>query len=143
MSFMDAVKPQLTSLVDVLTVLLIFLIRSFSAEASLVSPVSTVSLPVSSCDKVARMMTSIEITPDAVQVNGTHVASLSSVTGSGNPMQIGPLYEKLTKDNLLAAESEVMIQADKSIEFEIIKKVMFTCSKAGAKDYTVLVVNEE
>jgi biopolymer transport protein ExbD len=40
-------------------------------------------------------------------------------------------------------KNEVMIQADKNIEFEIVKKVMYTCSKAGATDFTILVVNEE
>jgi len=138
----DAVKPQLTSLVDVLTVLLIFLIRSFSAEGSPVNPVAAVTLPTSSSKEMPRDMASIEITPEALQVNGMHVATVNSIV-SADSMQIEALYEKLTKNNLLAKKQEVMIQADKKTEFEVIKKVMYTCSKAGASDYTVLVVNEE
>jgi biopolymer transport protein ExbD len=38
---------------------------------------------------------------------------------------------------------EVLIQADKETEFNVIKRVMFTCSRAGFTDYSVLVLGEE
>ncbi len=37
----------------------------------------------------------------------------------------------------------LMIQADQETEFNIIKRVMYTCSKAGVADFTVLVYREE
>lgn len=135
-------KPQLTSLVDILTVLLIFLIKSFSAEGSQVNPVSTVTLPVSSSKTAAKVMTSIEITPVELQVNGTPVASMSSI-GRSDSLCISALYNALAKSNVSEVKGEVMIQADKNIEFEVVKKVMYTCSKAGATDFTILVINEE
>jgi biopolymer transport protein ExbD len=137
-----AAKPQLTSLVDVLTVLLIFLIKSFSAEGSQVNPVNNVSLPISSGKNVAKVMTSIEITPEELQLNGIPVTSTLAISGSDS-LCISPLYGALLKKKLQEAKSEIMIQADRNIEFEIVKKVMYTCSKAGATDFTILVVNEE
>lgn len=142
-SVSDAAKPQLTSLVDVLTVLLIFLIHSFSAEASDVNPVKTLSLPESSSKKSARDMASIEITPRDIQVNGMHVATLSSVKNLGPELEIDTLYKELARIGMSGDKKEVMIQADKTIEFAVVKKVMYTCSKAGASDYTVLVINAE
>jgi biopolymer transport protein ExbD len=139
----DAAKPQLTSLVDVLTVLLIFLIHSFSAEASDVSPVKTLNLPESSSKRNARDMASVEITPRDIQVNGMHVATLKSVKDLGPELEIDMLYKELAKTGLTGGEKEIMIQADKSIEFAVVKKVMYTCSKAGASEYTVLVINAE
>jgi biopolymer transport protein ExbD len=139
----DATKPQLTSLVDVLTVLLIFLIHSFSAEASDVSPEKLLSLPESSSKKTARDMASVEITPRDIQVNGMHVATLKSVKDLGSELEIDMLYKELAKTTMSGDKKEVMIQADKSIEFSVIKKVMYTCSKAGASEYTVLVINAE
>jgi biopolymer transport protein ExbD len=139
----EAAKPQLTSLVDVLTVLLIFLIHSFSAEASDVSPVQSVNLPESSSKKSPRDMASIEITPRDIQVNGMHVATLKSVKDLGPELEIDRLYKELTKIDMTGDKKEVMIQADKSIEFAVVKKVMYTCSKAGASEYTVLVINAE
>jgi biopolymer transport protein ExbD len=138
----ESAKPQLTSLVDILTVLLIFLIKSFSAEGSPVNPVNAVTLPVSSCKNMAKEMTSIEITPRDLQVNGTPVASMLSVSESDS-LCISPLYTALVKDKRTEFKGEMMIQADRNIEFEIVKKVMYTCSKAGATDFTILVVNED
>jgi biopolymer transport protein ExbD len=135
-------KPQLTSLVDVLTVLLIFLIRSFSAEGSPVNPVSSVTLPVSSSLNPAKVMTSIELTPDQLQVNGGVIVSMSAIKESDS-LFIPQLYSYLKKNRITDPQGEVMIQSDKNTEFEIVKKVMFTCSKAGATDFTILVVNEE
>jgi len=139
----EAAKPQLTSLVDVLTVLLIFLIHSFSAEASDVNPVESVNLPESSSKKSPRDMASIEITPRDIQVNGMHVATLKSVKDLGPELEIDRLYKELTKIDMTGDKKEVMIQADKSIEFAVVKKVMYTCSKAGASEYSVLVINAE
>lgn len=138
----DPVKPQLTSLVDVLTVLLIFLIRSFSAEGSQVNPAADINLPVSSVKELPRDMASVEITQESLQVNGMHVASIRRIVDMDS-LTIDELSEKLTRDSLLSKNREIMIQADRKTEFEVIKKVMYTCSKAGASDYTVLVVNEE
>jgi hypothetical protein len=38
---------------------------------------------------------------------------------------------------------KVLIQCDREIEFSIVKKVMFSCSKAGFSDFSVLVIQEE
>jgi len=139
----DAAKPQLTSLVDVLTVLLIFLIHSFSAEASDVNPVKSLSLPESSSKKNPRDLASVEITPRDIQLNGMHVATLKSVKDYGSELEIKQLYEELAKIGMADNKKEIMIQADKSIEFSVVKKVMYTCSKAGVSEYTVLVINAE
>jgi biopolymer transport protein ExbD len=138
----DLAKPQLTSLVDVLTVLLIFLIRTFSADGSPVNPVSSIALPVSVNKEAAKLMTSIEITPQNLQINGKPVTTVAKITESDS-LFIPELYEYLMKNQAIAKKEDVMIQSDKSVEFTIIKKVMYTSSKAGAVNFTILAVNEE
>ncbi len=138
----DLARPQLTSLVDVLTVLLIFLIRTFSAEGSPVNPVSSIALPVSVNKEAAKLMTSIEITPKKLQINGKPVTSVAKIAESDS-LFIPELYDCLMKNQTITKKEDVMIQSDKSVEFAIIKKVMFTSSKAGAVNFTILAVNEE
>jgi biopolymer transport protein ExbD len=139
-----AAKPQLTSLVDILTVLIIFLIHSFSAEGSQVNPVNDINLPYSTNKNNAKSMSSIEINHKTIRINGEYLISVSAIQNSDS-MMITELYTKLKSDPLIVNKStkEIMIQADKTIEFEIVKKIMYTCSKAGFPEFTILVVNEE
>jgi len=139
----DAAKPQLTSLIDVLTVLLIFLIHSFSAEASDVNPAKSVILPESSSKTIPSDMASVAITTSDIQLNGMHIVTLKSVNALGPELEIDMLYKELAKIGMSGDKKEVMIQADKKTEFAVVKKVMYTCSKAGASEYTVLVINAE
>lgn len=65
------VRPQLTSLVDVMTILLVFLIKSFSSEGSLVTPAADLVLPVSTSEETPRVRSSIEITKKIGNQRGT------------------------------------------------------------------------
>lgn len=136
-------KPQMTSLVDVMTILLVFLIKSFSAEGTIVTPSSDLKLPVSRSEIPAQQTNSIQITKKAVMVNGTAILDASSITGSDS-LLVPELFNWLQSPSTRGSEAgkEMMIQADRHIPFDIIKKVMYTCSKAGRSDFTILVLNE-
>jgi biopolymer transport protein ExbD len=38
---------------------------------------------------------------------------------------------------------KVMIKADREIEFSILKRVMYSCNKAGFIDFTILAIQKE
>jgi len=140
-----AFKPQLTSLVDVMTILLVFLIKSFSTEGSIVTPSDDLQLPFSTSQKPARPLCTIEITRTAVISEGEELARLDRL-GPPDSMLVPPLlaWMRLQKAKCEGlAKPEVLIQCDREIPFEIVKKVMFTCSKAGFADYSLLVLTEE
>ena len=59
-------RPQLTSLIDVMTILLVFLIKSFSVEGNLITPSADLVLPVSESKQVPTPVTTIELTKDAI-----------------------------------------------------------------------------
>jgi biopolymer transport protein ExbD len=50
---LKAIKPQLTSLIDVMTILLIYLLKSFSSEGEIVTVSKDLMLPESSAKKKA------------------------------------------------------------------------------------------
>ncbi len=139
-------KPQLTSLVDVMTILLVFLIKSFSAEQSIITPSKDLSLPVSASKELARQIPSIEISENAILSDGKVITRHEDYSSSDS-LVIEKLFTwvKLRDgDNDNEGKiKEVMIQSDRDVEFNIIKRVMFTCSKAGISDFTVMVLNEE
>jgi biopolymer transport protein TolR len=139
----DLIKPQMTSLIDILTLLLVFLIQSFNAEGTLVTPSSDLQLPLSSSKKQPSPSMTLEITRDAVVAEGRQLAANGSFAGSGD-LLIQNVYNWLLtkKDRLAAEQKQIIIQCDRDLEFNIVKRVMYTCSKAGFTDFSVLVIEE-
>ena len=138
-------KPQLTSLIDVMTILLVFLIQSFSVDGNLITQSADLVLPLSSSQKKPRLVTTIEITKDGIISEGLIIAQNKSFS-EADSLLIPNLFEymkgKKAQLSDLQKLGEVMIQSDKENEFSVIKKVMFTCSKAGFKEFSLLVTEE-
>ncbi|NLG18124.1 MAG: biopolymer transporter ExbD [Fibrobacter sp.] len=138
-------KPQLTSLVDVMTILLVFLIKSFSTEGSLITAASDLVLPVSNSQESPRVRSSIEITRKSVITDG-HVLISTDSLRMADSLLVPGVYEwmKAARErNNDQSSGELVIQCDREIEFAVVKKVMYTCSKAGFSDFLVLVTREE
>lgn len=139
-------RPQLTSLVDIMVILLFFLIQSFSVEGNLVTPSTDLELPVSTSKKAPKVYNSINITRTNVIVEDMVITTNDKISASEDFL-IKDLFTVMkslkskTKDTTSAGK--LMIQADKEVPFAIVKKVMFTCSKAGFEDFKVLVVQNE
>jgi biopolymer transport protein ExbD len=141
----DTFKPQMTSLIDILTLLLVFLIQSFNAEGTLVTQSPDLELPVSSSNKTPSPSLTIEVTRGDVVAEGKKLASIDSFKTSKD-MLIGNVFKWLIREKSRVSDTTVhksiIIQCDKELEFNIVKRVLFTCSKAGYNDFSVLVVEE-
>jgi biopolymer transport protein ExbD len=141
----DTFKPQMTSLIDILTLLLVFLIQSFNAEGTLVTQAPDLELPVSSSNKTPSPSLTIEVTRSDVEAEGKKLASIDSFKSSKD-MLIGNVFKWLLLERSrlsdTSAHKPIIIQCDKELEFNIVKRVLFTCSKAGFSDFSVLVVEE-
>ncbi len=137
-------KPQLTSLIDVMTILLVFLIKSFSVSVDLVTPSKDLVLPKSQSKENAKNIPSIEISKTSLLQNGELITQTDSFVKSDS-LLIPELYVSLKEFKLGlidTTQKKIMIQCDKEVKFNIIKRVMFTSSKVGFADYSVLVVGE-
>lgn len=137
-----AFKPQLTSLIDVMTILLVFLIQNFSVEGNLITPSKDLTLPVSSVDTRPEMMVSVQISEEAVMVDGEKMADVQEFASTEEYL-IPALFERMKIEKERSTEPKVMIEADREMPFNIIKRVAFTCNKAGFSDFSVLVYQEE
>ena len=142
----EVFRPQLTSLVDVMTILLVFLIKSFSVEGNLVTPSQDLLLPVSVSVQPPRVRSSIEITKNEILSDGNSLVLLKDVVSSDS-LLIEPLFKWMraqrSKYNDSTGVPEILIQCDREIEFLIVKKAMYSCTKAGFSDFLVLVIQED
>jgi biopolymer transport protein ExbD len=137
-------RPQLTSLVDVMAIILIFLIKTFSTEGNIITPSSDLELPVSTSDKKPTPRWSIEISRNAILSDGAFITSTEGVA-KRDSLLMPELYKWLLTMRRLRADttSKALIQYDKEVPYAIVKKVMYTCSKAKFTDFSVLVIQEE
>jgi len=137
----SVVKPQITSLIDVMTILLVFLMKSFSVEGNIITPSNDLTLPVSTSHTAPEPVTCLEITGSAIRA-GEEVVTTFDTLGNEDSLLIPALANWLSSHESFR-KSEIMLQADRHLPFSLLKRVMFTCSKSGRTDFTILVQQEE
>ena len=130
-------KMNLTSLMDVFTILVFFLLVN-SGQSEVLDAPKQVVLPESVVESKPRETVVIFISPEEVVVQGESMISTAEIFA--NPGSIEPIVAKLNdikgsiigpSTQVVAASQEVTILADKSIPFDVIKKVMSTCTSEG------------
>jgi len=139
-------KPQLTSLVDMLTILLVFLLKSFSVEGNLVAAADDLQLPESISAERPSPALNVEITTSGVNIDGRQVVPLQRVVAADSLLideLRGALHGIALATGIEDRENEVVIQCDRRLDFSVIKKVMFTCAQASFSDFSLLVLREE
>jgi biopolymer transport protein ExbD len=139
-------RPQLTSLIDVLTFMLVFLVKSYSVQGDVITPSDNLALPISTSQKPPKPATELEITTEDILAEGKSIASVKDVMKSDSLLILGVhdwMYVERAKYQDTAQTHEVLIQADREVEYSVLKKVMFSCSKAGFTDFTILARQKE
>ena len=142
-------KMNLTSLMDVFTILVFFLLVNSGSVEVMEAP-KTVSLPESRVEAKPRETVVIFVSEDEVIVQGKSVAMVTDIM-SGEPSAIGPITSRLAelKDNIvgsstlvIAGSQEVTILADRSVPFAVIKKIMTICTGAGYENVSLAVIQK-
>jgi biopolymer transport protein ExbD len=139
-------RPQLTSLIDVMTFLLVFLIKSFSVQGDVITPSDNLQLPLSSTSKPPKPAASIEITTATIMAEGKVLSALSAKDAI-DPLLIPGVFRWMSHLRMRSTPDstsrEVLIQADRDLEYSFLKRVMYSCSKAGFSDFTILAIQKE
>ena len=142
----DVTRPQLTSLIDVMTILLVFLLQNFSVEGNLITPPTDIELAQSQITIQPKENFTLQVTTKMLKINGKDIAPLPSFTPEDS-LLISELYTALTKVKKefpdLKSKNEIRIEADKSTPFSILKRVMYTCNQAGLTEFSVLVLRKQ
>jgi biopolymer transport protein ExbD len=143
-------KLNLTSLMDVFTILLFFLMFH-SGTAELLQEPKDVSLPDSVVESKPRESVVIVVGRDEVLVQGevvAHVAEIAARPGE-EVAAIGQRLAELSAsvigvNTLAVADSrEVTVLADKSVPFNVVKTIMSTCTGQGYTRISLAVTQKE
>ncbi len=142
-------KMNLTSLMDVFTILVFFLLVN-SGSVELVEAPKDVKLPESQIQTKPRETVVISISPEDVLVQGQLVARVADIL-EGNERMITPITERLAqlRENVIgvstqevAESTEVTILADKSVPFVVIRRIMSTCTDGGYENVSLAVIQK-
>ena len=129
---------NLTSLMDVFTILVFFLLVN-SANTEVLETPKRITLPASVVEDKPRETVVIFVSPTEVTVQGEVVARVEDILASQG-QSIEAIRERLEqmsrkiiglKTQIVAESREVTLLADRTVPFSVIKKVMSTCTGQG------------
>ena len=129
---------NLIPMIDILSVMVAFLLL-YSAEVEVVQNAKGVEIPQSTADAQPKQSVVVMITKDQLFVQGELVAGVGEIRDSGSAL-IEPLREVLERPMLVGdvaaadpalAAREITVMGDKSLPYEVVRKVMATCTAAA------------
>lgn len=140
---------NLTSLMDVFTILVFFLLTNSSSEQQ-IDPPKEIELPDSVVEAKPKENVVIMVSENAVLVQGRVVANTQDILNSKEQI-IVPVANRLiaikktvigVSTKAVAESKEVTILAHKTIPFKVLKKIMGTCSGAGYTKISLAVIQK-
>jgi biopolymer transport protein ExbD len=125
--------------IDFLIVLVIFLLMSFSASGELVAQQPTITMPAAKNTEQIEISPIVAVDERVITLDGTRVADTQTQGQSAQVDRIEPLIqgleaEKRKWETIHPSEpfaGQVIVQADRNIDFRVVKKVMFSAAAAG------------
>jgi len=161
---------NITSMMDMMTIILVFLLKSYSTQDISVAPSEDLELPVSTVKKNPEMAVNLIVSKKNIVVDGVPVLSLERVDDTENPGQkrlqvpedqrngqlIDALLDELSKkadtaknigqqsgSDEHAFKGRLLIQCDKKLPFEILRQVMYTAGQAQFSEFKFIVYKQE
>ncbi len=142
----------LTSLIDMFSVIILFLIQSFSATGEVMFLNKDIQIPYASHGRILERSPIITITAEKVTVEGLAAGDNSNLEDriEEADWNLPLMSEKLiayktffeTIHNGEPFPGEVILQADEEVEFLYIKRVMFSLVKIGFNNINLVVRGE-
>lgn len=154
----EAAGLMLTSMMDMFTIILTFLLKSYSSEGSLLTNADNLVLPNSSSKKKPQEVSlQIAVSPDMVLVDNRPVVpteDVKRIPQENADQSIAKVVEVLQKSYqqeeemvrlgaLNKVEGKVVIQVDKNIDFDVLYKIMASCGKVGYNTMNFAVMERE
>ncbi len=155
---LDHANLNITALMDILTVLLFFLVKSFTSSSLSTQPPDDVHLPTAKIKGEAEESVVVSLSGRELRANGILVAQLSQGQFANRdiasdqrtivPLQIYLREEAKKRMGVFGKETgtffsqgKLLIQADQNLPFGILKHLFHTATVSGYADYQFVVIS--
>lgn len=157
---------NITSMMDMMTIILVFLLKSYHTDDISVAPSDDLMIPVSTAVKPPKLAVNVIISRKDVVVDGNWVLDMERGIDDSTGTEViqipedekrGQLVSKLYEVLLEKAETakdlgtrygseefefkgEILLQCDKRLPFSVIREVMFTAGQAQFGNFRFVVI---
>ena len=164
---MDTGGLTMTSMMDVMTIILVFLLKSYSTEDISVKPSADLEIPISSAVKPPKLAVNVVVSKKDILVDGVPVIRLERTvdpqTGAETVQvpdeekkgqMISRLYDRLlekaetakdlgaraTREDL-GFQGQILLQCDRRLPFSVVREVMYTAGQAQFGEFRFVVIS--
>ena len=148
---------QLTAMVDMFTVLVVFLLQNYASTNQILPIVEQIELPQASSVEELKPSLVVALSTKVLSFNDKKIISFQEVQQISDMSVISPLLEIVQKtienvkkdkglnedqkkEDEVTAYYRVTLQVDKEIDFLSVKKVLYTLTEAGVQQVNFAVV---
>lgn len=153
-------KIQITSMVDMFVILLVFLLKSYSTSPVTINASNDLTLPASSSTKDPVDALKLVVSKTGIFVDDKKIVDIAAGNLTAKDIDstdtnfIKALYEALDeqakKSKNIAKQNEtvefdgkVVMQADRNLSYTLLRKVMYTSMLAGYSDVKIAVMTKD
>lgn len=129
---------NLISLMDMFTILVIFLLFQASGDGEVIAVAKDVILPISTASQPPQRALTVTVTAKEILIDGVRIADAAETLQNTEPV-IEPLRTRIAA----AGGKRATILGDRTIPFSLLKKVMVTCTESGIEQISLAVLSRE
>jgi biopolymer transport protein ExbD len=133
---------NITSMTDMFTIMLVFLLQTYSTSPVEIKPEKNLRLPSSTAEINPTQALQLSINTEGIIQNGKTLVKIEKGVFAKETLDpndssfILPLFNELNKISKEAKsddvkEGRILLQADRDLPYETIRKVLYTASMAG------------
>jgi biopolymer transport protein ExbD len=136
---------NITSMTDMFTILLVFLLQTYSTSDVELIPEAGLRLPQSTTSTNPVESIKLIVSKDLVKLDKTKIADMKDSNFESKDIDpndtnfIMPIFNELDKiakdeklkDDPAVKEGRILLQADAALPYSVLRKVMYTASMAG------------
>lgn len=156
----------ITSMMDMMTIILVFLLKSYSTEDVSVTQNEDLQIPISTAIKPPKLAVNLVVTRSSIIVDGKRIVPVETVADeeTGEPtlrvppdakkgQMISDLYDTLVdkaetaktqgsqaNNDDLGFKGQILLQCDRTLPFSIIREVMYTAGQAQFGEFRFVVI---
>jgi biopolymer transport protein ExbD len=167
---------QLTAMMDVLVIIVVFLLKSYSTSTNNFTTVAGLKMPISASQDQPFDSLQVIVTPEAITFENERILEFQQTAASvgaepdyafkpadidENGRRVVPLFDALVKakdkadllraksqardaqGNPLPFDSVLAITADRRVQYDTIRKIMYTAAAAEYKTFRFLAMKRE
>jgi biopolymer transport protein ExbD len=149
----EEARVLLVSLIDTFVIIVVFLFQNFAASGEIMTVAPDLTLPEARVENQPVESVIIAVTNKSIVIEGKEVATAEETLADPD-LVIDGLYEELVRladikkriaeyDPEKEFKGEVIIQGDRYVTFEMIKRVMYTCGRAEYGEISLAVLKNE